>query len=166
MHKCKCIYCKIEFDRDKIPYTQVSERRYAHKECADKNFVPKAKDEQEYSELVAYIDELFGMEYLNAKIAKQIKDYRTQYKYSYKGMKNALEYWYRIKMAPKNEGIYGIGIVPYIYDEAKKYFEKIEIANIVNADIKEYQHTLYEIVIDAPRSEKRQPRLFNLGDED
>ena len=41
MRKCKCIYCKGEFDRDKLPYVQVSERRYAHKECADKNQISK-----------------------------------------------------------------------------------------------------------------------------
>ena len=34
IHKVKCKYCGIVFDRDKEPYEQISERRYAHLKCA------------------------------------------------------------------------------------------------------------------------------------
>ena len=164
MHKCKCIYCKIEFDRDKLPYVQVSERRYAHKECADKNFIPKAKDEQDYANLVDYIEKLFGVGYVSAKVAKQIRDYRLQYGYSYSGMLGTLIYWYEVKQAPLDKANGGIGIVPYIYEQAKEYYTKIDNANSANVDIKNYRAKVTEIVIAPPMPEERQPRLFDLGD--
>ena len=40
--KCKCVYCKGEFDRDKLPYVQVANLRYAHKECAERNQIQKS----------------------------------------------------------------------------------------------------------------------------
>jgi hypothetical protein len=33
-HIVTCIYCKKKFDRDKFPFVQVSQRRYAHQECS------------------------------------------------------------------------------------------------------------------------------------
>ena len=54
-HKCKCYYCKIEFDRDKEPFTQISDRRYAHKACAAKYEIQKSQQEKDYEELTAYL---------------------------------------------------------------------------------------------------------------
>ena len=34
-HPCKCVNCGRQFDRDKVPFIQVSSRRYAHKKCPD-----------------------------------------------------------------------------------------------------------------------------------
>lgn len=165
MHKCKCIYCKIEFDRDKLPYVQVTERRYAHKECAEKNQITKTQNELDYETLIDYIEKLFGVGFINAKIAKQIKDFRIQYNYTYSGMLGTLVYWYEIKKAPIDKANGGIGIIPYVYDQAKEYYSKINLANSVNANIVEYNFIIREIVIDAPQQEKRQPRLFNLEED-
>lgn len=165
MHKCKCIYCKAEFDRDKLPYVQISERRYAHKECAEKNEVQKTQNEKDYDLLVDYIESLFGVGYVSAKVAKQIRDYRLQYNYTFGGMYWALVYWYEVKGADRDKANGGIGIVPYIYDQAKEYYTKIQVANNLNADLKNYKAKIIEISITAPQQEERKPRLFNLGDE-
>ena len=74
MHKCKCVYCQNIFDRDKLPFVQISERRYAHKECADKIQSQKTQDEKDYDALADYIEKLFGVGYISAKIAKQINN--------------------------------------------------------------------------------------------
>ena len=63
MRKCKCVYCKGEFDRDKLPYVQVANLRYAHKECAERNQIQKSQLEVEYDNLVNYIEKLFGIGY-------------------------------------------------------------------------------------------------------
>ena len=34
IHKVKCKYCGKIFDRDKVPFKQISAQRYAHYECA------------------------------------------------------------------------------------------------------------------------------------
>lgn len=35
-HLVKCFFCGKTFDRDKIPFVKISERRYSHKECYEK----------------------------------------------------------------------------------------------------------------------------------
>lgn len=35
-HVVLCPYCKKKFDRDKVPFVRVAERRYAHEDCAKK----------------------------------------------------------------------------------------------------------------------------------
>ena len=33
-HIVTCQYCRKKFDRDKIPFVQISPKRYAHKDCS------------------------------------------------------------------------------------------------------------------------------------
>lgn len=165
-HKCKCYYCKVEFDRDKEPWDQVSNMRYAHKSCAEKFKIKKSKLEQDYDELVSYIEKLFGIGTVNAKISKQIKDYRELYGYTYEGMYATLQYWYEIKKAPLDKANGGIGIVPYIYEQAKEYYTKIDAANSINESIKNYKSKVIEIFIQPPQPETRQPHLFMLEEEE
>lgn len=161
-HKCKCVYCKMEFDRDRIPWVQVANLRYAHKACAEKNQVTKSKNELDYEALINYIEKLFGIGYVSAKVAKQIKDFREQYGYTYSGILGTLTYWYEVKGASLEMSNGGIGIVPYIYEQAKEYYSKINNANSINADIIGYKFQVREITIESPQQETRQPRLFKL----
>lgn len=34
-HYCKCVECGERFDRDKVPFIKISERRYGHKSCIE-----------------------------------------------------------------------------------------------------------------------------------
>lgn len=166
MHKCKCVYCQNIFDRDKLPFVQISERRYAHKECADKFQSQKSQDEKDYDALADYIEKLFGVGYISAKIAKQIKDMRTTYGYTYSGMLGTLMYWYEVRGGVLEKANGGVGIVPYKYDEAKEYYLKIQQANQINANIKGFKTKITEITIEPPKPEERKPRLFNLEEEE
>lgn len=166
MRKCKCVYCKIEFDRDKLPYVQVANLRYAHKECAEKNQIQKSQQEIDYDNLVNYIEKLFGIGYVSAKVAKQIKDYRELYGYTYSGILGTLVYWYEVKQAAIDKANGGIGIVPYIYEQAKEYYAKINAANDLNAGVKNYQAKVIEITVTPPQPEERLPKLFQLEEED
>ena len=165
-HKCKCVYCQNIFDRDKLPFVQISERRYAHKECADKFQSQKTQDEKDYDALADYIEKLFGVGYISAKIAKQIKDMRTTYGYTYSGMLGTLMYWYEVRGGVLEKANGGVGIVPYKYDEAKEYYLKIQQANQINANIKGFKTKVTEITIEPPKPEERKPRLFNLEEEE
>lgn len=166
MHKCKCVYCQNVFDRDKLPFVQISERRYAHKECADKFQSQKTQDEKDYDALADYIEKLFGVGYISAKIAKQIKDMRTTYGYTYSGMLGTLMYWYEVRGGVLEKANGGVGIVPYKYDEAKEYYLKIQQANQINANVKGFKTKVTEITIEPPKPEERKPRLFNLEEEE
>ena len=164
-HPVICIYCKQKFDRDKESFVQISDRRYAHKACAEKNQIQKSQADKDYEELTNYIEKLFGIGYVSAKVAKQIKDFRETYAYTYSGMLGTLVYWYEIKKAQIDKAQGGIGIIPYIYEQAKEYYGKIKQANELNADIKNYKIQFKEITIEAPKPELRQPRLFKLEED-
>ena len=80
-------------------------------------------------------------------------------------MLGTLVYWYEIKKAQIDKAQGGIGIIPYIYEQAKEYYGKIKQANELNADIKNYKIQFKEITIEAPKPELRQPRLFKLEED-
>ena len=72
-HRVKCYYCGKTFDRDKLPYVQVSTKRYAHQECSLTEEEKRSKEEQDKYDLENYIKQLFQTDYVDARIYKQIK---------------------------------------------------------------------------------------------
>ena len=166
-HWVTCVYCKERFDRDKEPTTQISARRYAHKECAEKNQKEKSQEEKDLEQLEAYIMKLFNEPYVNARIRKQIKDYKNQYDYTYSGMLKTLIWFYEIKGNSIDKANGGIGIIPYVYKNACDYYYSLYIAKLSNEskNVEEYKPKVKEIEIFSPAVEKKKPRLFNLDDE-
>ena len=164
-HPVKCIYCKGTFDRDKEPCVQISDRRYAHKLCAEKNQIQKNQSELDYESLVNYIEQLFGTDYVTARVAKQIKDFRETYNYTYQGMLGTLVYWYEVKKATIDKANGGIGIIPYIYDQAREYYSKITRANELNAGVTNYKLHYKEIEITPPKAEEKPVKLFKLEED-
>ena len=65
--------------------------------------------------------QLFKVDYIDARIRKQIKQYREEYNYTYSGIRKALIYHYEIKGGDKSKANGGIGIVPYVYENAYNY---------------------------------------------
>ena len=160
-----CIYCKQKIDIAKEPFVQMSQSTFAHKSCVAKVQASKIEQqEQDYNELAKYIKELFGANYLSASVTKQIRDFRVEYGYTYKDMLNTLKYWYEVRRASKELAEGRIGIIPYVYEDAKKYYDTIERTNQLNKNV-HYNLQMYHIEIDAPRPEEKKPKLFNLGDE-
>lgn len=156
----------MQFDRDKEPWEQITVNRYAHKLCAEKNKVTVSTQEQDYNQLVEYIEKLFGVGYVSAKIAKQIRDYRQMYGYTFSGMLGTLIYWFEIRKGTLDKANGGIGIIPYVYDQAKEYYAKINAANELNAGVVNYKWKVTEIEIEAPQPEPRSVKLFKLKEEE
>jgi hypothetical protein len=156
------------FDRDKEPFVQVSAARYAHKACAEKNQVEKTQKEKDYDALVNYIENLFGIGYVSAKVAKQIKEYRETYNYTYSGMLGTLVYWYEVKGATIDQANGGIGIIPYVYDQALQYYYALYLAQIANEDkdIEHYEVRVKEFFIEEPQRIVKPPHLFKFREED
>ena len=149
----KCVYCNIQFDREKEPFEQVSARRYAHKACFDKVESSKSQAEKDYEELERYIKDLFGIQVLNATITKQIKTFREDFNLTYTGILSTLKWWTEIKKEKFEDKNYGIAIVPYIYEEAKDYYYGIYIANQANSalDLEHYKPKVEIVNIPPPR---------------
>ena len=167
MHLVKCVYCSESFDRDIYEAVLVSARRYAHKECADKVNATKTQSELDYEELEKYIKQLLKDNYINVKVKKQIMDFKKDYNYTYSGMLKTLQWWYDIKGNPIDKANGGVGIIPFVYDEAYKYYEMLFNAEQKNAatGLLHHETRIEEIVIPPPSIINRQPRMFNIEGE-
>lgn len=162
----KCKYCGIQFDRNAEPFEEVGGRRYAHKVCAEKYQASIPQDEQDYKALEDYIKKIFNEKNVGARIKKQIKDFRQEYNYSYSGMLKTLYWWYEIKGHSIDQSQGGIGIIPFIYDDALKYYYSLYLAQIANED-KEFRAPIVkEIEIPSPRVVVSPGKMFRFWDED
>lgn len=168
MHKVKCIYCGKTFDRDKDPCVQVSNRRYAHKNCsalADEKLKQQEKDKQALEE---YIMKLFNTTYVDARIQKQIKQYIEEYNYTYSGIHKALIYHFEVKKGDIEKANGGIGIVPYTYQTAYRYYYSLWEAQQKNKDVvvNDYIPKVKEITIPVPQRQVKKRKLFTFLDEE
>lgn len=134
----KCPHCEERGDRD---YMTKIKSRYWHPECIvaqrEDNIVLKdapvntqgSTPEQEYRELISYICNKYNIDRPTGQILKQIKSFKEDFEYRYKGMELALRYFFDIEENSVKDDT-GIGIVPYVYDRAKRFHaKKIEITN-------------------------------------
>lgn len=166
-HPVICYYCGEKFDRDKEPTVQVSARRYAHKKCAEENQIEKTQEEKDLEELEQYIIKLFNEPFVNARIRKQIKSYKEKYNYTYSGMLKSLIWFYEVKGNSIEKSNHGIGIIPYIYQDAMNYYYSLYLAQMINEkkDVKQYKTKVREIEIKSPKALPKKIKLFNLGDD-
>ena len=112
MHKVKCYYCGQYFDRDKVPYTQVTSNRYAHNDCSLSDDEKRKQELKDKEELEQYIIKLLKIDYVDARIQLQIKQYINDYNFTYSGIRKALIYFYEIKGNSIDKANGGIGIDP------------------------------------------------------
>lgn len=143
MAKVKCPVCEQQTEKEGM--TKVK-NRYYHPECLkEKQELNKFKKEnpgyveefsqgeiKDYNALVDYICQKFNTKKPSGMMFNQIRDYREKYDYTYKGMELALRYFYDIKINTVKEDS-GIGIVPYMYDKARRFHSaKIDIQNSID----------------------------------
>ena len=83
-------------------------------------------------------------------------------------MLKALVYFYEIKGGDKSKANGGIGIVPYVYQNAYNYFYELWLAQQKNKDvqIELYQPRVKEIVIPRPERKIKKRPLFTFLDEE
>lgn len=167
-HQVKCLYCGQIFDRDKVPFVQVSKRRYAHKECSMSEDEKKLQENKDREELYDYIMKLFNISFVDPKIQKQIKKYIEENNYTYSGIKKALVYFFEIKGNSVEKANGGIGIVPYVYTQAYNYYYSLWLAQQKNEDkvVQEYIPKIKEIVIPIPEKNPRKRKLFSFLDDE
>lgn len=165
----KCIYCGIQFDRDKEETAQPNPNvyRYAHQTCYEKNQASKTQAEKDYEALEMYIKDLFEIQVLNATITKQIKTFRENFDLTYSGILSTLKWWIEIKKEKMEDKNYGIAIVPYIYDQAKDYYYNMWKAEQVNEslDLENYKPKIEVVNIPPPRVHNAPPKLMEFWKE-
>lgn len=117
MRKVKCPICGLYFDRDKEKNVQIKTRFY-HINCLSKT------SEGNRMILEEYIKDILEIDKISPLIKKQIKKYTEEDGMTYLEIRDTLKYFFELKNGNKTKA-QGIGIVPYVYDEAKKYYQKI-----------------------------------------
>lgn len=121
----KCMYCGKSIDTSIEKFQQVSPRRVAHLDC--NNFVDRmiATRDTILDFSLSLLGENVNLGRLNAQITQFLKKGLT-----YQGIYLTLKYWYQIKRNDVDKANGGIGIVPYVYDDAKKYWNSVEPSRI------------------------------------
>lgn len=114
----KCPHCNYEVKEEDAIYNTKT-KRYYHEFCYNELL--------ERKKLCDYVCELFNYKKLSVRIYQQMANYYER-GVSYTDMLFALKYFYEIKKGDINKSQGGIGIIPYVLDEAKEFatLEKIE----------------------------------------
>lgn len=167
-HKVKCVYCGQTFDRDKEPFVVVNARRYAHYACGTSEEDKRTQEQKDKEELEKYIMDLFHIEYIDARIRKQINQFVEEYHFTYSGIRKALVYHFEVKHNSIDKANGGIGIVPYVYKNAYNYYYALWQAQQKNEDkdVKQYVPVVKEITIPVPERNVKKRKLFAFLDEE
>ena len=146
----------------------INSRRYAHLTCAEKNKKEKTKEEIDKENLQKYIKQLFGLSTLSAKINKQIDRFVKENQYTYSGIHRSLIYFYEIKRNSVDKANESLGIVPWIYDEAKRYYYNLWLAQQKNSDkvIEDYKPNEIIITISPPERKVKKRKIFSFLDKE
>lgn len=145
----KCFYCDRMFDITKEEYCMVSQRRYAHKGCYD---TYHTEDDDKIEDIYTFLREEVHITCDRAQCERQRKNFITKLGYTNEGILNALKYFYKVKKQSPEKSGNRIGIVPYVYNEAKEYYANIErkqkqLTKVAQSQMKKKPRT---IVINVP----------------
>ena len=103
------------------------EEKYTH---ASKTYCKKCyekieRESTEYKQLIEFICNNYELDKPTGYILKQIKEFKTEYEYSYAAMTYTL--WYCKEVLNKSfVKKYGVALIRYYYDEAKNYYSQQE----------------------------------------
>lgn len=114
----KCQLCGQLFDKD--TGIRIDEKNF-HINCG--------KEYTDKKEIFKYVARLFGFKSETKpgpRITSQLKSFREKYSYTYEGILNALKYHFEVRKGSIDKANEGIGIVPYVYEEAQEYFKRFK----------------------------------------
>jgi len=154
----KCQYCQQQVDKDAA--IRFEDKNF-HKDCCE-----EYKDKKE---IYKYVAHLFGFKSENKPgpvIISQLRTFREKNPYyTYKGILNALKYFYEVKHGSKKKANEGIGIVPFVYDEAQEYFRKLNYKqNKVAEEINKQLNKKPKVLIVKKQENKKEKTYYNLED--
>lgn len=141
-----CQYCREKFERIEGQFEKDSKGFY-HKECYTTMIAERASRQ----DLLDYALEILGKDANIGLVMKQIKDFSEKKRMTESGIKGTLYFLHNVKkmrLDPK----FGIAIVAFHYQDARRYFERLEDVS----DIPVFKELpLKEITIQEPVNKKR-----------
>lgn len=105
-------------------YCNEKHKKSIMKPIGQKNHCPPCyekvlKDRQDRQMLYDTIKDIFDVTYPTPQMMKQVKRFREELGYEYSGMAATLVY----AKNQKEMDLTGVGIIPYLYDETRKYYQ-------------------------------------------
>ena len=118
----KCRICNIEINKEKDDWIMPSKNWYYHRQCYKNWKKAQPESDEDYIDLIydfiaRDLKETYNWWVCEAQRKRFVKDKMTN-----KGILFALKYFYEIKHGDWEKGHGGIGIVPFIYNDACAYW--------------------------------------------
>lgn len=159
-----CAYCKQSFNKKEVEFVKVG-NKYSHKTCYE---LEEKREKTDAEKLEIYIMQLYKTDFVSPRIKKQINQFVNDYGYSYSGIHKALVFHHEIRKNPVDTRYTGIGIVPYVYQDAYNYYYALWLAQQKNEnkDIQKYIPKEWEIHIPVPQRKVKKRNLFSFLDEE
>lgn len=165
-HIVTCRYCKQKFDTNKEEWIQPTSKQYFHAACFKK--LPEEKqiklveEDLFFRTLKKYIPDY---NYVQSK--KLADKYIKDYKFTWMGMAFTLEYYYGICGNSTKGAKDTIGIIPYVYEQAKKYNDRTKYYMNNPSKVPDNYQANEKVYIIAPPTVQDSPiKLFFEGDEE
>lgn len=162
----ECRICHYPIDKkpetEGIDWIQPSRGWYFHKTCYDTWKAAPATDEEWVSMIFDFLARDMKVKYNYHLCKAQIEKFWKDNKINPKGIYFTLKYFYEVKHNSWEKGHGGLGIVPWVFDDAKQYW--IEQERKKRGFLKELEAQSKErSVIKITRKEKRRDK-YNLDD--
>lgn len=156
----KCYYCGKDVDTLKEDYRKPKTNRYAHTDCYNKNYTP----DENYVEAIYSLLKDVGIHYDYTQCERQRLNFIKKMGYTNEGIFLTLKFFYLVEKADTAKAENRIGIVPYKYDEAQRYFSSLEQKQkqIGEAIKKQLEKEHKVIVIETPYQKKSRRKYIDL----
>lgn len=152
MSKVKCQECGQMLEKTEAV---MDEKKYYHSKCV--------QDKHDRKELYAVICDIFHFKAPGPRIYAQIKKYVSE-GMTYKGISYSLEYFFRVKNNSLEKANNGIGIVPFIYEEANTYFNRINYKKEKIAESAKNIESEKRVVVIKQHPTKQKKEIFDMND--
>lgn len=153
-----CQGCRDKFVRENGNFEKDS-KGYWHKTC----YQAKKQEQAEREDLLTLARTHIGETANPAFIQKQINKFTKEYGYTVSGIKGTIYYAVevkRMKLRPE----FGLAFVPYNYEKARAYFEKMDSMESIEP-YKELEVRVIEIPVPEGKRYRRSIDLDTLFDE-
>lgn len=127
-------------------------------DCHDR----KTKEVKDREELYWYIQKTFNLTFPTGNMLAQIKRFREERGYTYKNIRFTLDYVFNIKGVYTPQIKFGIGFVPYFYDEMIDYYKELNEKR-QNTTVKETTEVQVTIKPFKPNTEYGEKKFIDMN---
>ena len=126
-------------------------------DCYDR----KAKEIKDRQELYWYIQEEYNLTFPTGMMLRQIKKFVDEHHYTYKNIRFTLDYVFNIRKVYTPQIKFGLGFIPYFYDEMIEYYKEL-IEKRKNTTVKETTEKKITIKPFEPNTKYKEEKFIDM----